>query len=492
MLTNLVDFREVDQKDFLALLEQLVKPRKKRLQNLPSGSHTKKIPYLLDKLAQLSPVMRINDLCNSGTQFCSTLFYPKIDLFPVPEKGLLERIYFFPSKPCKSLKITIKSKERINRAGMPCTYKKILPRPKLIFIRKYCHTVSIDLNHIEALKEREYQAQKKESKYTFLHLQNKLLSNKEQLKKDESVLLKKAKAKHFTFTIVNALTQIDSPLQEGYKRSLECSNTLNQNENKVTAKYCKNRWCIVCNRIRTAKLINGYTPILNTFDSPQLLTLTIPNMKVDQLPSAMNAMQFIWRKIYKHLKKPSSNKKYQAPIQGLKKLECTYNPLEDTYHPHYHFITENDLMAELIMQRWLSYWNSNCYLPKGYQCGKLSADAQNYKPIEDSGGFLELFKYFTKIISKSYNTKDYSIEGIYIEPLDKIFQSMYAKRTFEPIGIKAISEDIDELQTETYTHLAYESKLWEWAGEDWISNEQPLTGYKPCQSLKNILEKIIL
>ena len=54
---------------------------------------------------------------------------------------------------------------------------------------------------------------------------------------------------------------------------------------------------------------------------------------------------------------------------------------------------------------------------------------------------IELFKYTTKLVSKS--KKGYSI---YVYALDKIFNSMYGMRTFQPFGkVRMVKEDIENL-----------------------------------------------
>lgn len=54
----------------------------------------------------------------------------------------------------------------------------------------------------------------------------------------------------------------NSKLIKSYKNTFfGCADTLlvADNEN-LTTTYCKNRWCGVCNRIKTAKSINAYLP----------------------------------------------------------------------------------------------------------------------------------------------------------------------------------------------------------------------------------------
>jgi len=176
-------------------------------------------------------------------------------------------------------------------------------------------------------------------------------------------------------------------------------------------------------------------------------------------------------------------------ILGLKKIECTYNAEFDTFHPHFHFTIESELMAKLILKTWLAYWKKGN--PPMYQSPPLSESAQDIRPIDkEKKGYLELFKYFTKVITKA-NDRDQ--DAIYIQPMDTIFQAMQRRRTFEPIGIKKVSEEIDELQAEYYAHLAHETKIWYWLEKDWVCGNEGLTGHNPDGThLDNLLKKIVL
>jgi hypothetical protein len=102
--------------------------------------------------------------------------------------------------------------------------------------------------------------------------------------------------------------------------------------------------------------------------------------------------------------------------------------------------------------------------------------------IADKGSLSELFKYTTKIVSKSKS------QGfrIYVKSLDVIFQALHGMRTFQPFGnVKMVNEDIDELKAETYDIPYYESVVWQWNDDDWYSivNGDALTGYVPSQAM---------
>ena len=100
-------------------------------------------------------------------------------------------------------------------------------------------------------------------------------------------LNKRAKAKYSQEPLLNALIELNSPLKHQYINSLDCSTLLNAQGDKLTSRYCGNRFCKICNRIRTGKLINGYADQLLSLQDPQFLTLTIPNVPAEELKSKM-------------------------------------------------------------------------------------------------------------------------------------------------------------------------------------------------------------
>ena len=71
-------------------------------------------------------------------------------------------------------------------------------------------------------------------------------------------LTRRAKAKFLSNAINFPLIDLKSPLKKSYWQTWHCTSVLLQEGQKITSQYCNNRWCIVCNRIRTAKMINKY------------------------------------------------------------------------------------------------------------------------------------------------------------------------------------------------------------------------------------------
>jgi len=300
---------------------------------------------------------------------------------------------------------------------------------------------------------------------------------------EQSTLLKRARAKYLTNAIVFQLGNVEeSPLNKSYWNTFHCAKVITKVGNEVTSSYCKNRWCMVCNRIRTAQLINAYQPIISEWQDKHFLTLTIPNVKGKVLHLAIERMNRVMRQIQATIKKRHQRKKLSFPkIQGLKKLECTYNPVRDDYHPHFHIITDSYYGAVEIKEEWLKRMVA-------------AKDVAQHISKADDKTAIELFKYFTKVLTKTggkENEKKYKIEP-YV--LDTIFRSIRRVRTFEPFGFRKARVDdgnsnSDSVDSDDYTtEQVLDSISYQWEQEfaDWVDFEsgECLSGYVPSQKMK--------
>jgi len=294
---------------------------------------------------------------------------------------------------------------------------------------------------------------------------------------------KKARAKVLTNAITRKLldanTESDpsrqkmgytSPNTKAYFRTFACNQYLFQDGYKVTSHYCKNRWCIVCNRIRAANLINGYLPSLGELQDKQFVTLTIPNCKGRELPEKIHEMYQAFVKVKGQLKK-AYQKGTLPQFNGLRKIECTYNPKSRTFHPHYHLIVEGREMAQELVKRWLK------------QFPEASIKAQDIREATE-GSELEMFKYFTKLFNEG------EIDG---KALDTIFVAIKGRRIFQNYGkVKKVSEDIPELQSEDTRHKGYRTEVWKWIDEafDWLSPEgEVFAEYEPSHRIRELAKQ---
>ena len=292
---------------------------------------------------------------------------------------------------------------------------------------------------------------------------------------------KRAKAKYSQDPLINEMALLKSPLAKRYNDTKFCAGVLIKKGDLLTSRYCGNRWCKICNRNRTGKLIYNYGPVLDQMQQKIFVTLTIPN--VDGL-----ILRETIKKMIKTIKLIQDNwrKQNKPTIRGLRKLECTYNVNRNTYHPHFHLIIDNKLTANNLIINWLKYYPD------------ANIEAQD---VRDADNYLELFKYFTKLTSnagkKFENGTKVIDEWHYPEALDLIFKAIDKLRIIQPMGgIKIVSEDIDELISETMDETLNDPKKYDtmyiWGEANWFD---PYTGelfssFKPTKNLVNYRKKI--
>ena len=298
---------------------------------------------------------------------------------------------------------------------------------------------------------------------------NKTTNNKQQA-------LKKARKKYFSFGLAINLANKNprSSLYHSYLNTLACAKNLIVDEKgKAHSKYCKNRWCPLCQSIRIAKLINGYKAQLEAFPELYFVTLTRPTVTAEGLPDQRKRMLEAFTKIR------TSKIFRKSNWSGIRKVECTIRP-EDHYHYHYHILINSREGAEYVVKRWL----------------KLNPDsdkqAQNIRPVDKTNGsLLEIFKYFTKLIAKLKNDNGTTESYISYTRLNVIFEFMRGQQVFKPFGsLRPVKEDFEEEDLTSDLTIDEANSLWEWVISDWYNIEtgESLTGYEPAEKLKDLLE----
>ena len=265
---------------------------------------------------------------------------------------------------------------------------------------------------------------------------------------DKNQYKKRRRAKAITAAMSAKLGAIESPLNAGYKRAYHCANYLIQNGNKVTSNYCNHRCCNVCNRIKSAKMLQGYAEPLLAIKNIHFVTCTAPNVTAEELSAEMTRMQHAWRRIYKNLKQRYKH----LPIKGMYKLECTYNYKTKKFNPHFHFLISSYETAKEIQRQWL----------KQFPSARLAG--QDIRPADDKSLF-ELFKYVTKsVVSNNYSAI----------AMDTIYQALQHRNTYYRVGIKKkVSEDLDDLQSQTIEFKDEAVDVWKWCytGQDWYTSD---------------------
>lgn len=287
-----------------------------------------------------------------------------------------------------------------------------------------------------------------------------------------SVYTKRAKVKYIQAPLIDALISVDSKLKPQYLQTKFCSQNIKQEGNTFTTLYCGKRWCRICNRIRTAKLMNGYKSEIKAMREPVFLTLTFPNVKADDLKPAIRQMIKDFRLITDLRRKQGKPK-----IKGIRKLECTYNPTRNDYHPHYHFIIDGQENAEYIRREWLLRW------PEAVE------EAQDIRPAKDP---IELFKYFSKLTSKT--GAGAKAEAAFPFQLDIIFQAIQGFRIIQPFGgLKMVNDEVDQLESIEIEEAEPQQAMYKWHFNNWVNFDtgEMLSNFQPTAKNEKYRKKII-
>jgi hypothetical protein len=281
------------------------------------------------------------------------------------------------------------------------------------------------------------------------------------------------------------LAELRTPLEQAYRNTVYCSANLQQEGGTLTTRYCGNRWCLCCNRIRTGRAMNRYLPVVEGWERAQLVTLTIRNVTAEMLPLAIKGMIKQFQSIKLAMRRSDNVK-----LVALRKLECTYNSQRDDYHPHFHIVTKDRAMAQRLRARWLDAY------------GELSdPKGQDVRPC-DRQSLREVFKYFTKLMAKQRHTTNSEGTSAPVDPraLNVIFTAMRNLRVYQPVGFTVVTDVPDEnaeiapdQATPALTRPS-EKILWEWsqAHTDWLDARtgECLTGYEPAVKFREFVERI--
>jgi plasmid rolling circle replication initiator protein Rep len=288
-------------------------------------------------------------------------------------------------------------------------------------------------------------------------------------KKSLETLKKRATVKYLQRALILKLIDLNSPLKSSYWNTWHCANVLLQKGKEVTAKYCNNRWCPVCNRIRTAKMINGYLPEFNKMTDPRFVTLTVVNIPESDLSLTIDKMTREFTLI-----KNVFCRRRGFNINGIRKIEVTYNKKTDEYHPHFHIILDGDEVGEALIEEWL----------KRFPTADLRGQKNNKADIDS---LIELCKYSTKLFEKqTVKQGEKIIIQVNVKALDVIYQALRKRRIMQSMGwVKRVSDDVEEIDSQIYEDIPENINVWTWEQEvsDWINADgELLTG---CEAYKN-------
>ncbi len=302
----------------------------------------------------------------------------------------------------------------------------------------------------------------------------------------------KGRAKRKTITQSMMLKLIDIANENGeehktkaYWNTYYCQQRLVTDDDRLYGKYCKNRFCTLCCSIRKAEIINKYYPIMKEWKNPYFLTLTVKSCNANNLPRYIKKMNQGLKRITAKYRKRHQRGRGKLLI-GVRSLECNFNPMKQTYNPHFHIITNDKETAEIIRSEWLKLWT-----PKFAQ--KQCQDLRKVYNLES--GLIEIIKYGSKIFTEpdlKKRAKETNTAQIYIKALDTILNAMKGKRIFDRFGFNCHKSPVKKRQD---AKLLRNFKEWEYSPEraDWInrSTHEVLSNFKPSSRLMAMLDNNI-
>ena len=244
--------------------------------------------------------------------------------------------------------------------------------------------------------------------------------------------------------------------QKRYWKTYHCNNIILQDGDKFTGSLCRKRWCTECCRIKTAELTNAYKEPIKAIGQLYFVTLTIPNIQAKQLEPTIAKMIKAFQLIKNNIRKT-----YNIKLNGMRKIETTYNENSNTYHPHFHLIQDNLQASELILSLWLK------------QFPQATHKAQDIRKIDTSNdnSFIELFKYATKETTK--DGKQYTGDVLHT-----IYEAIKGKRIYQTYGtIKKVKAPVEALtEPMQLEYIKPQMEIWYYENNliDWITSNNEL------------------
>lgn len=306
----------------------------------------------------------------------------------------------------------------------------------------------------------------------------------------------KGRAKRKMITQTMMLNMVDHCDKDGlperrksYWNTYYCQSRVYTVNGRLHGKYCKNRYCTLCCSIRKADIINRYLPVLQSWEQPYFVTLTVKAVPGRSLNAVMRKMIETFQTITEKYKKQNQRGKGTKLI-GIRSLESNFNPEARTYNPHFHCIVANKQMAEILISEWL----------ERARPGKAKSVAQKMEPVFDNTvALIEVIKYGSKIftepdIDKKSREKEKKKKNstIYAAALCNIFRSMKGLRIFERFGFNLPRDAKQEAAGSKIVKDFYE---WNFhpPSTDWLSADtgNPLSNYIVPMDLIALLENSI-
>lgn len=277
-------------------------------------------------------------------------------------------------------------------------------------------------------------------------------------------LQNRAKKKMITQKVTLALIDVstkkgDLEMARSYWNTYHCQSQIVKAEGKLYGNYCKNRFCTLCAGNRKAEIINKYLPIIEKWEEPYFVTLTAKAVPANKLQSRIDRMQLSMQKILARNKK-RHQRGTGIKLEGIRALECNFNPIRRTYNPHFHLLVSTKAGAELLIEEWLKACTKEFASPK----------AQNMRPVKDTvHDLVEVVKYGSKIFTDPTMQKGRTkaTPYVYVAAFHNIICAMEGHRVFDRFGFNLPKQNTKVCRK---LLIEYEELIFEPESFDWVDN----------------------
>jgi len=271
--------------------------------------------------------------------------------------------------------------------------------------------------------------------------------------------------------------------EKRYRNSYYCLDRIQTYNQKAYSKYCKNRCCLVCSSIRKAKYINRFLPTISTWKEPYFVTLTCKAKKRIDLKTQIKEMKKVMELILSRLNKRHSRNKGPKPM-GIKALESNFNPIKQTYNPHFHLIVPSKQVAMEFILEWQDSMGDKLTDPR----------AQDIRPIKKTIRDLrETIKYGAKIFTDPDMIKKKEFRKkppkIYASALHEIYKALDGSNLLTSFGFKQEikeGEKVEPIFIVDIEEWIFDSGLTDWVNVD---TGQIMTKYRPNAELEYLMNQ---
>ncbi|MBR9859884.1 protein rep [bacterium] len=169
------------------------------------------------------------------------------------------------------------------------------------------------------------------------------------MKIENAIELKRLNSLIIPSLIEEAKKKGDRHTEDQLYNVLRCMETIWLKEAGYSSNFCKSRVCLICSYKKQANLYSRTIEEVKSWTQPTAVTLTISHTGKSSLRQILNKIIKTFSKIIKYVRYHLGSKNYKL----IRNLHLLIDSSRDNNHPHFHCITENSQIAQLLTDQWV-------------------------------------------------------------------------------------------------------------------------------------------